>query len=230
MPRDLNSGWLGNASGRGLLASLRPELIEQLVGSASPIRYPKHSNLYLDGSPNAALVLGGLLRCCLAAPDGRQVTIRYARPGDLVVPLPGRHTLDIRVEVVEPADVIHLDFARIRALAAIHPEVALALHDEAWRRLPDAIGALAASAFLTVRSRVARDLVARAQMRGTLRSGVRLYVTNQELADATGSVREVVARAIQRLRQDGMIATNTGAITILDPESLADAAGIELAA
>lgn len=230
MPRDLNSGWLGKALGRGLLANLSPELIEHLVGSAAPIRYPKHSNLYLDGSPHAALVLSGLLRCCLAAPDGREVTIRYSKPGDLVIPLQGRHSLDIRVEVVEPADVIHLDVAHMRALAAHHPAMALALHDEVSRRLPDAIGALAASAFLTVRCRVARDLVARAQVRGPLRSGARLYVTSQELADATGSVREVVARALQRLREDGMITTSTGAITILDPESLADAAGIELAA
>lgn len=230
MPKDVTSRWLRSIAGRGALATLSPELIERLVGSASPIRYPKHSNLYLDGSPHAALVLSGLLRCCLAAPDGRQVTIKYAKPGDLVIPLPGRHTLDIRVEVIESADVIHLDIAHIRAIAARHPEVALALHDEVARRLPDAIGALAASAFTTVRSRVARDLVARAQMRGPLRSGARLYLTNQELADATGSVREVVARAIQRLRDDGMIATSTGAITILDPDSLASAAGIELAA
>lgn len=230
MPRELTLGRLGSASGRGLLAALRPELIEQLVGSASPMRYPKHSNLYLDGSANGALVLSGLLRCCLAAPDGRQVTIRYSRPGDLVIPLPGRHTLDVRVEVVETADVIHLDLLHVRAVAAHNAEIAMALHDEVCRRLPEAIGALAASAFLSVRSRVARDLVARAQVRGPVISGARLYLTNQELADATGSVREVVARAIQKLRQDRVIATRSGAITILNPQSLANEAGIELAA
>lgn len=221
---------LGGVAARGLLAPLSAELIERLVGSATAIRYPKHSNLYLDGGSHAALVVRGVLRCCLAARDGRQVTIKYAKPGDLVIPLSGKHSLDVRVEVVEPADVIHLDVAHIRALAATHPEIALALHDEVSRRLPDVIGALAASAFMSVRCRVARDLVARAQMRGSLRSGARLYLTNQELADATGSVREVVARAIQRFRQDGVIATSSGAITILDPESLASTAGIELAA
>jgi CRP/FNR family transcriptional regulator len=52
-----------------------------------------------------------------------------------------------------------------------------------------------------------------------------LIVTHQSLADATGSVREVVARALRNLRDEGVIATDVGRITILNPEALTRLAG-----
>jgi CRP-like cAMP-binding protein len=52
-----------------------------------------------------------------------------------------------------------------------------------------------------------------------------LSVTHQSLADATGSVREVVGRALAKLRDEGVIATGVGRVTILDPEALTRLAG-----
>ena len=51
--------------------------------------------------------------------------------------------------------------------------------------------------------------------------GLVLPVTQQALADATGSVREVVARAVRELRRRGAIATQSDGIKILDPDALA---------
>jgi CRP-like cAMP-binding protein len=79
-------------------------------------------------------------------------------------------------------------------------------------RLPHTFRALAASAFMTVHSRVARDLVERAQVNRPLRRGLHLNVDQQDLADATGSVREVVAAALQRLQDEGVIAKTNGGI------------------
>ena len=47
-----------------------------------------------------------------------------------------------------------------------------------------------------------------------------MAVTQQSLADATGSVREVVARALRELRREGAIATADDGLTILDPDAL----------
>jgi CRP/FNR family transcriptional regulator, cyclic AMP receptor protein len=52
-------------------------------------------------------------------------------------------------------------------------------------------------------------------------------IGRQELADAVGSVREVVVRALRELRQAGLLETRRDGITLLDPERLmrkADAA------
>ncbi len=54
-------------------------------------------------------------------------------------------------------------------------------------------------------------------------------MTHQALADATGSVREVVARTLGELSRQGIITTGGGGITILDPDALTKAAGYEMA-
>jgi CRP/FNR family transcriptional regulator len=47
-------------------------------------------------------------------------------------------------------------------------------------------------------------------------------VSQQELADAVGSVREVVARVLRDLRLRGLLATAPDSISILDPAGLYD--------
>jgi CRP/FNR family transcriptional regulator len=48
--------------------------------------------------------------------------------------------------------------------------------------------------------------------------------TQQELADAVGSVREVVTRTLHRLRGEGLIETSRDEIVLLDPVGLSDEA------
>jgi DNA-binding transcriptional regulator YhcF (GntR family) len=50
-------------------------------------------------------------------------------------------------------------------------------------------------------------------------------VSQQELADATGSVREVVARALRDLRTAGIVATTADCVVILDPARLHEVSG-----
>jgi hypothetical protein len=43
---------------------------------------------------------------------------------------------------------------------------------------------------------------------------------HQQLADATGTAREVVPRALASMRDCGLVATRRGAVAILDPNAL----------
>ena len=45
-------------------------------------------------------------------------------------------------------------------------------------------------------------------------------VSQQELADAVGTVREVVVRVLRELRRDGVVRTERDHIVILDPARL----------
>ena len=65
-------------------------------------------------------------------------------------------------------------------------------------------------------------------MSGPLVAGLHLAVTQQSLADATGSVREVVARALRELRQEGAVATADDGITVLDPDVLSRLAALSV--
>jgi CRP/FNR family transcriptional regulator len=75
------------------------------------------------------------------------------------------------------------------------------------------------SAFGTVRQRVARHLL---DLASTTQAGPALVVTisQQELADAVGSVREVVVRVLRELREEGYVETGHDGITLLDPQQL----------
>ncbi len=217
---------LGELAARGFLARLSPDLIAQLVQSGRTVHYPSKRFVVSPNAIGGALVLSGLLRYFLAAPDGRQMTIRYVGPGDLVGAMVVEPSdISTNIQALEPSVLLHLDPFRVRSLAAQQPTLALALVDELTHRLRQAYRALAAGTFTSVSSRVARDLVERASMRGQLHAGVHVTVTQQSLADATGTVREVVARALRKLRRDGVIATVGGTITILDADALAGLAG-----
>jgi CRP/FNR family transcriptional regulator len=143
-------------------------------------------------------------------------------PGDLVGSLTtDASTVKTHAEVLQPAVLLTLDLGYVRSLAARRPAFAEALLDETVERVRSAYRVLSASAFMAVRSRVARDLQERARITETpLRPGLHLDVTQQALADATGSVREVVARALRDLRDENVIGPLGDGVTVLDFDAL----------
>jgi CRP/FNR family transcriptional regulator, cyclic AMP receptor protein len=210
----------------GFLGRLSPELAADLVSSGPLIRYPAGSgSAPTRDVPWAAVVVCGVVRQYMPMADGRQVTLRYARAGDLVCnSSAGSMPVSVEIEAVETSDLVHLDLARLQRTARLEPELSMAV-EELSNRLQHAYRTLASNTFATVRSRVARDLLERSFEAEASRPGAHLRVTQQALADATGSVREVVARALRELRIRGLIKTDHSGITILDSEALIREAG-----
>src|SRR5207248_11798994 len=69
---------------RGFIAELSPALTAELIEGA-PSVYPEGSIIFSNGSgTTAALVVSGLLRYYMAGADGRELTVRYVGPGDMV--------------------------------------------------------------------------------------------------------------------------------------------------
>lgn len=71
-----------------------------------------------------------------------------------------------------------------------------------------------------MRQRVARHLLDLATATQTGRD-LTVTISQQELADAVGSVREVVVRVLRELREQGQIETRRNGIVLLDPQRLA---------
>jgi CRP/FNR family transcriptional regulator len=83
----------------------------------------------------------------------------------------------------------------------------------------------AVNAFGSVRQRIAAHLLDLASDGQRPRGRLEAHVSQQELADASGSVREVVARALRDLRMAGIVATTAESVVILDPARLHAVAG-----
>lgn len=211
-----------DALARSFLADLPADLVRRLRAEGERADYPAGTTAYRPGAdPAAALVVSGLLRVYLSSPAGRQVTVRYARPGDVlgIAVLVGGPA-GVGVQAVEPSGVFRLSARTLTAAARRDPLVSWALAEELNRRLFQALEQTAVNAFGSVRQRVAAHLLDLASERQQPRGRLVAHVSQQELADATGSVREVVARTLRDLRVAGIVATSSDSVLILDPARL----------
>jgi CRP/FNR family transcriptional regulator len=214
---------------RGILANLPAPVFSEVIEGALLVDYPAGSVTFRrDEGTRIAIVASGLLRVYLAAPDGRQITIRYARSGDLVgTDRVAGLNVTRGTQALENSTLLHLDPARLDRLAKQRPELAWALVEDISERLIATHRSLAVRAFANIRGRVAHEILRRAVAVGALRSGMQVKVTHQELADATGSVRDVVARATRELRREGLIDASQDGVLILDLPRLQLVAGLE---
>ena len=216
--RDVDDAWGGS-----FLAALPAALLARLRAEGERAEYPAGTTAYRAGDdPQApALVVRGLIRVFLTSAEGRQVTVRYARPGDVlgIAVLVGG-PVGTSVQMVEPSTVFRLSARTLTAAARSDPRVSWAIAEELNRRLYDVLEQTAVNAFGSVRQRIAAHLLDLASDSQRPRGRLAAHVSQQELADAAGSVREVVARALRELRMAGIVATTADSVVILDPARL----------
>ena len=211
-----------DALAHSFLARLPPEVCDGLRAEGERADYPAGTTVYRAGAdPRAALVVRGLLRVFLTSAEGRQVTVRYARPGDVlgIAVLVGGPA-STGVQAVEPSSVFRISARTLTAAARRDPRVSWAIAEELNRRLYDTLEQTAVNAFGSVRQRVAAHLLDLASAQQHPRGRLAAQVSQQELADAAGSVREVVARVLRDLRVAGIVATTADSVVILDPARL----------
>ena len=216
-----------DALARSFLAELPTELAGRLRAEGERADYTAGTTVYRAGSaPQAALVVRGLIRVYLSSPGGRQVTVRYARPGDVlgIAVLVGGPA-SVGVQTVEPSSVFRISARTLTAAARHDPRVSWAIAEELNRRLYAVLEQTAVNAFGSVRQRIAAHLLDLASDGQRPRGRLEAHVSQQELADASGSVREVVARALRDLRMAGIVATTAESVVILDPARLHAVAG-----
>ena len=70
---------------RSFLGKLPPEVVARLRSEGERADYPAGTTIYRAGSdPRTMLVVRGLIRVYMTSPEGRQVTVRYARANDVL--------------------------------------------------------------------------------------------------------------------------------------------------
>jgi CRP/FNR family cyclic AMP-dependent transcriptional regulator len=209
------------ALAKSILAAFPPAVRATLIRDAVPADLPAGTTLYYEAdAPRCGIVLAGLLRVYMTSPDGRQITVRYARAGDLlgIAAIVGGPA-PVNVQMLTDAALLMLNARTLQASGQTEPMVGWLLAQEVTRRLYDALEMLAGNAFGSLRQRVARHLLDQAASRQQ-GGGLVVKATQQEVADAVGSVRPVVARIIRDLRSEAIITTSSDGIVILKPAEL----------
>lgn len=124
------------------------------------------------------------------------------------------------MQAVTDAVVVATREGVLPQLARRDPRVGLWMADELAARVDGLLQELAMNAFWPVRRRLGRHLLDLAvnDQRGEV---LLVRASHQELADAVGTVREVVARTLGGLRSAGYIASEPDGLRLLDPQALA---------
>jgi CRP/FNR family cyclic AMP-dependent transcriptional regulator len=209
---------------RSFLGALPRGLVTDLLARGVRSEHPPGTTIYRPGSPaRTLLVVDGLVRVYMGSPDGRQVTVRYARGSDVlgIAVLVGGPA-DVGVQTLAPTVVFAIDASVLTDAARRDGRVGWALAEELNRRLYENLAQTAVNAFGTVRQRVALHLLDLASEKQGPGGPLIASVTQQELADAVGSVREVVARVLRELRAADLVATTADGVRVLDPTRLHD--------
>ncbi len=203
---------------------LPSEVLDELLRGAvrSKIAAGSFTHRALEADQYLELVITGVIRVFVTAPDGRTMTIRYCRSGEIL----GAMSL-FSDEFTEPAtkqalvdtQLLKLSPPKVRDLAQRDLRVARALLVELSERARNFVKEIPGTAFATVRQRVARqllDLASTHQYDGDPDGELAVRITQQDLADEVGTVREVVVRALRQLRDAGAVRTERDQIVLVD--------------
>ena len=210
------------------LEELRPQVVEALAAAASCRNYAAGELIFNEGDPCAGLFLieRGVIKITRFAKDGREHILHLLHRGDTfndVASLDGGPNPASAIAHTD-AVVWRIRRADLHRLAESHPDLAWALIESLARRARYLIGLVEDLSMRNVRSRLAHLLLAQAQAAET--DEVPRLLTQEEMAGRLGTVREVVGRALRGLAADGIIEFDRHRIVILDPERLAQEAGV----
>ncbi len=173
------------------------------------------------GAMVPGMMVSGLLRVFQTTPDGRTMTVRYARPGALmaIATLYMKRTGPLSQQALTACRIVRFAPDILLDAAAADPAVANLFAHENACRLFEYLDELAGNTFGSMRQRVVRHLLDLASADG---GGGALVarVTQQALADAVGTVREVVVRILRELREEGLVRTGRDEIELLRPDRL----------
>jgi len=171
-----------------------------------------------EGEPPAGLyfVLRGRVRLSRTAPDGREQVLAMVGAGENfnAVPLFDDRPNLTTARAMSAVRCLLLPGDALITLLRRHPDLALAALREMAGQLRSLAVLVEDLAFRSVRERLARELLREA------REGA-AELTHQELAERTGTVREIAGRALRQLAQEGLVRLERGRVVVLDPAGLA---------
>lgn len=214
-----------------VLSKLRNEIGDQALSellkpACLRFAYPGETLVHAGQSQRAGILILGLLRTVVTYCGGETATIQYMRAHELYGVPSLFHPTSMNVEVLKTAAVIELDGPTVVRVAAGYPAFSWFLAREAAKAAARVPAIVEEFAFKTVRQRVAGHLIDLSE-RESLSGELVAHVTQQVLADSVGSAREVVARCLQSLKEDGLVTVARRAVYITNASRLAfEASGL----
>jgi CRP/FNR family cyclic AMP-dependent transcriptional regulator len=201
-----------------LLSSLDDDTLKETARRVYRCHYRPGQHIMLEGEqpPGLYFVVRGRVRLSRTAPDGREQVVAMVGPGEHFdsVPIFDSGLNPTTARAMSPVECLLLAREDLMALIRRYPDLALAALNSMANQLRELVSLVEDLAFRSVRARLARQLLAEA-------AGGAAAITQQELAERTGTVREIAGRALRRMAEEGLVQLARGKVIVLDPTGLA---------
>ena len=210
------------------LHELSDDTLSALMAAASPRTCETGEALFWEGETAAGLFLveSGVIKICRYTKDGREHILHLSRSGDTfndVAAFDGGPNPATAIAHT-PAVIWRVSREQLQSIARTHPDLAWALVESIARRTRYLVGIVQDLAMRNVKGRLARLLLDQAL---AAEQGITPPpLTQEEMANHLGTVREVVGRALRSLAAEGVIEVDRHRIVILDRAKLRDAAEV----
>jgi CRP/FNR family cyclic AMP-dependent transcriptional regulator len=201
-------------------ADLEQPQLAAIARSVVERDYERGEAVFQEGDVCKGLyvVKSGRVRVYKISPEGREQVLLVAGPGETFneVAVFDDGPNPASVEALEPAVLLLIPKTRLLAIIEAEPDIGRAFMRVFASHLRRLAGLVEDLSFKTVTGRVARVLLDEVHCAAPPHR-----LTQREIAAMVGTAREVAARALKALEQQGAIRVQRGRIVIVDAELLA---------
>jgi CRP/FNR family transcriptional regulator, cyclic AMP receptor protein len=201
--------------------------LDALARQARTLRLGPREALFSKGDPGDSmyLVMSGRVRVGVVSVDGREVTYALIGPGQMFGEIAildgGPRSAD--ATAAEPSELLVIERRDILAFIRANGDYGLRLIEMLCARLRHANELLEDTVFLSLPSRMAKQLLSLSDAVGERQSkdeSVTIRMSQQAVADYMGISRESVNKVLSKWEQVGLVSLWRGQITIRSREGL----------
>ncbi len=208
-----------------LFRGLPSATLARIAGLGIRRLYAKGETIFSQADPGDGLygVVTGRVRISASSADGKELFLNIMEPGDTfgeIALLDGRPRT-ASASATAASDVVVIPRDQFMALLRREPELVSHVLDLLCQRLRWLSGLTEESALLPVPARLAKRLLTLGQLHGqNTAKGVRLSISQEEMARFVGLSRQVVNQYLQSWKSQQWVGLGRSNITILDPDAL----------
>lgn len=198
---------------------------EEIAVHAQTRSYENDEILYMEGQTahNLALILSGSVKLSRLGPNGNEVILWMAKPGDtigvLADSLTRSHTCSARA--MEPGTLLVWDFGRLQRFLEEFPRIRINIGLILSSRLDELQERFREVATEKVEKRVALAILRLAKQVGKpAHGGIEVPVTREELAQMTGTTLFSTSRLLSKWGEEGFVQPRREAVVVLDTKRL----------
>lgn len=210
-----------------LFAGMEQADLSSILSGARSQRFVKNAQVFTQGEAASSffLLLHGRVRAFKVSSEGEQIVIRFVGPGEMfgVAPAIGQPVYPANAVAAVDSVALVWPSGLWPGLVGRHPGLSVSLMRVLGERLQESQTRLAEMSTQEVERRVANMLLRLAKQGGRKVDGgigFDFPISQQDIAEMTGTTFYTVSRILKSWETDGVVATGRQKILIRDPHRL----------